>query len=175
MSYLGTQAPNRPILPAIIAGVALILAGAFSVGGVNAFDFRFGFGFFPLIVIAIWPRQAHSLVSLLLIFFAGVFTDWATGGIVGQHALILTVIWGVMRPELRSGPYALLSFLPIWVAACGLAIVLYALTGRFVYGVWPDYYVFVREMLAATVLIPIILLLRARLAVVFSDGEEWDR
>lgn len=175
MTYFGTQTPSRPVLPAVIAGIALILAGVLSVGGLNIFGARYGFGFCPLIVIAIWPRQAHNVLSVFLIFLAGIFTDWATAGVVGQWSLTLVVTWALMRPELRSEPFSPMSFGLIWFGICCLAVLLLTLSGRFVFGLFPDFSTFARQALIATLFLPVIMLLRAPLARLFSDGDEWDR
>ncbi len=174
MTFLDAQAPIRRVWPAIIAGIALFLAGAVSIVGVTVFGFRAGFEFFPLLVLAIWPRDANRMVSLLLVFLGGIFTDWATGGIVGQWALVYTVIWGVLRPELRSAPYAFISLFLCWFATCGLAIILIGVSGWFVFSALPDFTSFGRQIIAATVALPIVLVLRGLLAKRFSDGEEWD-
>lgn len=173
MTYLDVQAPQRKILPAFLAGLALFLGGIISVAGINLFGVRTGFGFVPLLVLAIWPRQANTLISLAFVFFAGLFTDWGTGGIYGQWALTFVLIWGFLRPELRSSPYAPLSLLLVWLATCGLALVVLSLSGYFVLGIYPDLAVLGRQMILATVCLPAVMLLRRALAARFSDGEDW--
>jgi len=111
VTYYEMQAPIRKKTPAIVAAIALFLVGAISIGGFHAFGSRYGFGFLPILVLAIWPRYASPLLSIALVFCAGFFVDWATGGILGQWALIFVVIWGVLRPEMRSAPYAVFSIL----------------------------------------------------------------
>jgi len=137
MTYYEMHAPIRKKTPAVLAGLALFIAGALSIGGINLLGAYAGFEFLPLLVLAIWPRNAHNLLSLAFVFAAGLFTDWATGVTVGQWALVFTVIWGVMRPELRSTPYAPLSFSAMWFAICGLSLVLVSVSGWFVKGIMP--------------------------------------
>lgn len=173
MTYLDVQAPQRKIMPALLAGFALFVAGAISIAGINLFGVMTGFGFIPLLVLAIWPRQTNTLVSLALVFCAGLFTDWATGGIYGQWSLTFILIWGFLRPELRSSPFSFLSLLPVWLATCGLAFVTLYLSGYFVLRIFPDLAVLGRQMLLATVCLPLIMLLRRGLAVRFSDREDW--
>jgi len=173
MTYYEMHAPVRKKTPAIVAGVALFVAGAISIGWINAFGSNVGFGFIPLLVIAIWPRLANPLLSLALVFAAGLFTDWATNQIVGQWALVFTVTWGFLRPELRSSPYAPVSLFFVWLATCGLALILLSLSGWFVRGVMPDLSALGRQMILATLLLPIILLLRNLIAKRLSDREEW--
>lgn len=173
MTYLNVQAPVRKIWPAIIAGLALFMAGALSISGINMFDARLGFGFVPLLVLAIWPRQANTLVSLALVFFAGIFTDWATGGLMGQWSLIFVLVWGLMRPELRNAPFAPLGLGLIWLAICGLALLIISMSGLFVYGIWPDIAALGRQIIIATALLPFVMLLRRGLAMRFNDNEDW--
>lgn len=173
MTFLDVQAPQRKIFPAIVAGIALLLAGSVSIAGLNIFGLRTGFGFIPLLVLAIWPRQANALVSLGFVFLAGLFTDWATGGIYGQWALTFVLIWGFLRPELRGSPYSPLSFFLVWLAICGLALVTLSMTGYFVFGIFPDLSVLGRQMILATICLPAAILLRRGLAMRFSDREDW--
>lgn len=175
MTYLDTQAPIRRIWPAVVAGISLLVASALSVGGLNVFGAFVSFGFLPLVIIAIWPRQANALLSLLFLFWAGIFTDWATASIIGQWALVYVVIWGVLRPELRSAPFSPASLLIFWSATCGLSVVLLSVTGWFVYGVRPDLGALGRQAILATLVLPVIALMRGVVSRRFSDNEEWER
>lgn len=173
MTYFDTQAPVRKILPAILAGIALFLTGGATIGGVNVMGHQIGFAFVPLLIVTIWPRSANTLLSLLIVFFAGLFIDWANAGILGQWALILCVTWGVLRPELRNAPFAPLRVLFIWISICGLAFVLLSVSGMFVYGILPDFAALVRQMILATILLPVSLLLRHLFSVRFGSHESW--
>jgi len=173
VTYYEMHAPIRKKTPAVLAGLALFIAGALSIGGINLLGAYAGFEFLPLLVLAIWPRNAHNLLSLAFVFAAGLFTDWATGVTVGQWALVFTVIWGVMRPELRSTPYAPLSFSAMWFAICGLSLVLVSVSGWFVKGIMPDFTVLGLQIILATLFIPLVLLLRRMVAKRVGDREEW--
>lgn len=173
MTFMDVQTQNRRVFPAIVAGVALLIAASLSIAGLNMFGARIGFGFIPLLVLAIWPRRANTLFSLLLVFLAGLFTDWATGGITGQWALVFVLVWGFLRPELRSSPFALIGLFLVWLATCGLALVVLALSGYFVFGILPDFAALGRQMILATFLLPLFLLLRHGFAMRFSDSEDW--
>mgnify|MGYP001115335226 CR=1 FL=1 len=175
MTFRDTQAPIRSIWAAIGAGLALLLAGALSIISVNLFGQNASFAFLPLIVIAIWPRRASEIASVIAVFAAGIFTDWATGGVVGQWALVFILAWMVFRPELRDQPYAFFQTLIIWVMICGLAIVLLSASGWFIYKVAPDYLALGRQVLLATAVLPFILLLRRWLAYFTGDADEWGR
>ena len=173
MSYYTAQTPIRKIAPVISAGFALFLACALSISGLNAFGFYWGLGLLPLLVIAVWPRRANTVLSLLAIFLAGIFTDWAVGGIFGQSALVYTVIWGFLRPELRSSPYAPFGLFFVWLLTCLVALVLISVSGWFVSGVLPDLASLGRQIIIATLLLPIIVLLRLLIAKRIGDHEEW--
>lgn len=173
MTYLDVQAPTRKVWPALVAGLALFIAGAVSIAGLNMFGVRFGFGFAPLLVLAIWPRRANTLVSLSLVFMAGLFTDWATGGVIGQWALVFVLVWGFLRPELRGSPFAPIGLFFVWLATCGLALVILSMSGYFVFRVLPDFAALGRQMILASLLLPLVTLLRRGLAMRFNDSEDW--
>jgi len=173
MTYLGVQTQTQKIWPTIVAAVTLFIAAAASISGITLFGAWFGFGFLPLAVLVIWPRRTNRLVSLALVFSAGLFMDWATGGIDGQWALIFVLVWGYLRPELRSAPFAPLTLLSVWLAACGLALVVVMLTGYFVFRIFPDFAVLGRQMIFATCLLPVFLLLRHGLAMRANYSEDW--
>lgn len=173
MTYLDVQTQTRKVWPALVASLAVFLAGALSIGGVNLFGVHFGFGFIPFLIIAIWPRRAHRVISIAIVFFAGLFMDWATGGVVGQCALIFVLIWGFLRPELRASPFEPINLFLIWLAICGLALVVIFISGYFVFGILPDFAPLGRQMVLATVFLPLLMLLRYGLAVRFSDNEDW--
>ena len=173
MTYLDVHASTRKSFPAIFAGFTLFFAGAISIAGLNIFGVRVGFGFVPLLILAVWPRRAETLLSLVFVFFAGLFTDWATGGVTGQWALIFVLVWGFLRPELRSSPFSPMSLFFVWLAICGLTVSILLLSGFFVFSVFPDFAGLGRQMLLASILLPLIMLLRGPLARRFSDTEDW--
>lgn len=173
MTYYDMQGPARKTLPAIVAGLALILSGALSIGGVNMFGAYFGFAFIPLLVLAIWPRHANTAVSLILVFLAGLFTDWGTGGILGQWALVFIVIWGLLRPETRSSPFSPIGFFFSWLTICGISFILLSLSGWFVFEILPDSTSLGRQIILATLLLPLALLLRQMIVWRIGENEAW--
>lgn len=173
MRYLSGHTPTRKIWPTLVAGLALFIAAAISISGLNIFGAWVGFGFIPLVVLVIWPRRANRLVSLAIVFSAGLFMDWATGGMDGQWALIFVLIWGYLRPELRSTPFSPMTLLSVWLAACGLALIVLSLTGYLVVRILPDFAVIGRQALFASCLLPVFLLLRHGLATRVHDSEDW--
>lgn len=173
MTYFDVQPPIGKTWPAIAAGAALLFAGALSVTGLNLFGVQFGFGFIPLLVLAIWPRRANGILSIVLVFFAGLFTDWAAGGIIGQSALLFVLIWGVLRPELRSSPFSPINMIVIWLATCGLAVVVLSVSGVFVMGIAPDLTAMARQMILASCLLPVLMLLRKVISMRLTDYDDW--
>ena len=172
MTFLDVQAPQRKIFPALSAALALCLASAISIAGMNLFGVWMSFGFLPLLVLSMWPRQANTLISLGLVFFLGLFTDWAGGAVLGQWALIFVLVWGFMRPEMRESPYSPLRFFLAWLAICGLALVVISVAGYFVFGIMPDFKAIGRQIIMATICLPIILLLRGGLSRLIGDLED---
>jgi hypothetical protein len=172
MTFLDVQVPQRKIFPALTASLALFLASAISITGMNFFGAWMSFGFLPLLVLSMWPRQANTLISLGLVFFLGLFTDWAGGAILGQWALIFVLVWGFLRPETRESPYSALRFFLVWLAICGLALCVICGAGYFVFGILPDFKVIGRQMILATICLPFILVLRGGLSRLFGDLED---
>jgi len=173
VTFLSPQAPIRRTWPAIVAGSALVLAGALSIGGIHLFGAQFGFRFIPLLVLAIWPRKANTILSIIFVFFAGVFTDWAAGDVVGQQAFLFMLVWGFLRPELLNPTLSWSRSFLVWGGICCLAIFVTTLSGWFVYGIMPDFLAFGRQLVLATMLLPVVLIVRLILEKRYSDGEDW--
>jgi len=175
MSFRDMSTPLRSLPAAIIAGVFLILAGAFSIVSVNVLGKSVSFGFLPLIVLVLWPRRASEMASIVMIFLAGLFTDWAVGGVIGQSTLIFTIVWMIFRPEMREDPYALFSLLIVWVLIGLLASALIIAAGWFVYRVKPDLVALILQFSLATIMLPCVLLLRRWVTRFYGNGDEWGR
>jgi len=175
MTFRDVSAPIRSIWPAVFASLGLLLAGALSVISVSLFGQVASFAFLPLIVLAIWPRRANELASIAFIFLAGLFTDWASGGVPGQWVLVYTLVWMLFRPEMRDQPYAILRFIVIWILICGFATIILSLSGWVIYRVLPDFSAFAFQFVAASLPLPIILLLRHWLAHLSGDAESRGR
>lgn len=173
MTYLGVQIAIKRKRPAFIAGAALFLTSAMSISGFNIFESRFGFEFLPLLVLLIWPRRAHTVLSLIIVWSAGLFTDWATGDITGQWALIFILIWGFLRPEMRRDPFAPVSLFFVWLLICLIAILVSSVSGYFIHGIMPDLSPLGRQMSLATLVLPVILILRRAVIVRLKDFEDW--
>lgn len=173
MTYYDMRGPTRKVLPALVAGIALAVTGALSIGGVNMFGAYFGFGCVPLLALLIWPRHANTLLSLVLVFAAGLFTDWGTGGILGQWALVFTVIWGLLRPELRGSPFSPIGLFFAWLLICGISVFLLSLSGWFVFGILPDFAALGRQIIVATLILPVVIFLRHIVSTRIGENEAW--
>lgn len=171
--YYEMQGPNRRTAPAVVAGLLLFLFGALSIGGISVFNLHFGFDFIPLLIIALWPRRARTFLSVILVFLAGLFTDWGTGGVIGQWALIFTVSWALLRPELSGTPYSPTRLIFAWLAICVLAVVLISVSGRFVFDVFPDLASLGRQIILVTLLFPIAAFWRHWIADRLGENETW--
>lgn len=175
MTFRDAQAPIRSVKAAIFAALALFFGGALSIISVNIAGQSISFAFIPLLVIAIWPRRASQIISVIFIFAAGLFTDWASGGVTGQWALVFLLVWMLLRPELRDNAYSISQFMLAWLAICGFAFGLLSVTGWFAYRVLPDYMAFSRQILLVTALLPPIFGLRHWLARFSRSDEDWRR
>jgi len=173
MNFRHSSIVTRSIPAAMLAGLCLLLAGALSIVSVNIFGQIANFAFLPLIIILLWPRRASEIGSLIVIFIAGLFADWAIGGIIGQSSLIFTIVWMIFRPEMREDPYGFLRLIFIWCLVCILASALISLAGWFVYRVSPDIMAFCLQFFIATLILPFIFVLRRWTALRFAGGDEW--
>ena len=173
MTFLSMNSPVKRIGPAFIAGAALFFVAAISFAGLHLFGHRFGFGFLPLLVLVAWPKRANTLVSFAIVFLAGLFTDWATGDIRGQWALIFILVWGYLRPEMRSASSTPVGLFLVWLLVCVVAVLSLSFAGYFVYGVRPDLAPMVRQMILATLMLPILMLLRRAVLLRLSESDGW--
>ena len=173
MTFLNMNSPVKRIGPAFIAGAALFLVATVSFAGLHLFGHRFGFGFLPLLVLVIWPKRANTLVSFAIVFLAGLFTDWATGDIRGQWTLIFILVWGYFRPEMRNASSTPVGLFLIWLLVCVVAVVGLSLVGYFVYGVRPNLAPMGRQMILATFMLPLLMLLRRAVQVRLNESDRW--
>ena len=173
MTFRDVAAPIRSIPIAVFAGFILFVMGALSILSINIFGYELGFGFVPLLVLLIWPRRANEIVSLILVFLAGIFTDWGTAGAIGQSSLVYIVTWALFRPELRVEPYAIRSLIIIWGLIGLLVSALILGTGLFIYRVVPDVQSLFLQFILASLIIPIFLLLRFWIVSRFINRDEW--
>ena len=175
MTFVDLQSSQRSVKLALAAGLLLAFLSAVSVLNVNVAGWRVGFGFVPLLVVLLWPRRANGPVSVAVVFLSGLFADWSMGGVVGQWALVYTVIFALLRAELRNEPFAFLRCFFAWLVAVGFVIILLFVSGHFVFGVLPDFGSLLRQAALGTAVLPFVLALRHWTARMAGATDDWSR
>jgi hypothetical protein len=146
------------------AAIALFLAGLISPLHIIVFGLSWPLLWVPLAIVGLWPRQASSLPSSLILFVAGLWIDWVTLGAVGQWPLVFVAVYAFTRPDLAEPGRGLVRGLARSASALLIGFVLFALSGWFIYGVWPDAGVVAKGVVVFVLSLPVIILLRDLIA-----------
>ena len=160
MATYAASAPVRRNSHLIPAALALAVAGLLSPLHVSLFNVSWPLVWLPFAVVALWPRQASAVPSAVILFFGGLWVDVATLGALGQWPLIFLVTYAVVRPDMAEPGGGVARSLARVATALLVAVPVLALSGRFVYGVWPDWGVVGRGLFVLIVSLPFIALLR---------------
>jgi cell shape-determining protein MreD len=82
-----------------VFGLALVLVSMISFG---VGSFEAALTLVPLSGVFLWPHNASSSLSIVLIFCLGILVDILSNGPFGMWALLYLITYGVLRPDLRS-------------------------------------------------------------------------
>ncbi len=165
------QTPVRRNSHLIPAGFALAVSGLLCVLHLQLFGASWPLLWLPVTVIALWPSRVGPVLSALLLVVAGLWVDFVTLGAPGQWPLVFLVIYSVIRPDRRPAPNSVISGLSRVAVALIIAVLVHSLSGRVVYGVWPDVTSVGRGVLVAMLLTPLVILGRAVATRSFSGGD----
>jgi len=137
MSSLRLQSPKsvRSYLWQVI--LLIIIFTIIGIINFTVFDITISLRWLPLIPIALWPRTAPPIPSIITLFFLGLFQDWVGYDVPGQWALIYIICYAVFRPFQRIKTLEFVQALLLWLGSCLIAFVLLTVSGRLIYGVWP--------------------------------------
>lgn len=127
--------------------------------------------FVPLAGVYLWPRNATSALSAILIFGLGLAVDVLSGGPVGLWAFLYLSLFGVFRPDLRGtekGLYTAWSSFCIWVL---LVIALTWLIGAVFVSGRTDWMSLVTQGSVAVILFPLVYVLRNGVYRILSDPD----
>jgi len=141
----------------------IILSVIFTILGIvsfTLFDVTVSLRWLPLIPIALWPRTAPPIPSIIALFLLGVFQDWVGYAVPGQWALVYVLCFAVLRPFQRIKPLDFVQALLLWIISTLIAFSVLTLSGRFIYGVWPAWGSFINQMACASVIFPMYWFLR---------------
>ena len=152
---------NSHLVP---AGLALFLLGLVAPLHLSLFGASWPLLWLPLAVVGLWPRQASCVPSALMLFVAGLWIDWVTLGAVGQWPLVFVGAYAIMRPDLADAGRGLVRGLSRCAGALLIGLIIFGLSGWFIYGVLPDIALLSRGVLVFAVSLPLLILLRDLIA-----------
>jgi len=168
-----TPATTTRVLPVLLAFLALVLAGALSLLTINVWQRGVTFYLLPLLVVALWPRGVSGVLSVVSLFIGGLWLDWVTQGASGHWSLIFLIYYAVMRPHQHPPSLSFGAAFLSWGVAVLLGLAALGLTGRGLYGIWPDWAQLVWQAGLATLFLPILWGIRVVVGRLISDPDEW--
>lgn len=159
MAYASASLPRRNghLLP---AAVALLLAGMAAPLHIVLGGASWPLIWLPFSIVALWPRQVAALPSAILLLLGGLWVDWTTLGATGQWASVFLITYAVVRPDLAESVRGMVSGLARTGQALLIGLPVLVLTGRVVYGLWPDVMALSRGLLVLLLLLPLIIVIR---------------
>ena len=157
MAYV-SGIPARRNSHLIPAGIALLLGGLVAPLHITLLGASWPLIWVPFAVVAMWPGRASALPSALMLLLGGLWVDWATLGPMGQWSLVYLVTYAVMRPDTSESGRGMAVQVARAVPALLVALPVLALTGRFVYGVWPEWTVVARGIVVFALSVPVLAL-----------------
>lgn len=163
MGYLGV-APvqrNERLLP---TALALLVTGLLSVLEIRLFNESWPLTWLPFAVVALWPRKVGVWPSGLLLLLGGLWVDWTSWGAPGQWPLVFLLTYALIRPDIRGGSRGLGAGMTRFALALLIGVPVLILTGWAVYEAWPDWGTLGRGVVMTTLLLPIFIYLRDKLA-----------
>jgi hypothetical protein len=131
----------------IILTLILTILGVINL---NIAGWNLSLQWLPLIAIALWPRGASPIYSIIALSALGLFQDWVGAGVPGQWALIYLLSYAFTRPFERIKPLSFLFGFIIWLLSAGIAFVVISFSGRIIYSQWPNWIILLRLLLTAT-------------------------
>lgn len=163
MAYLGISPAQRngQLVP---AAFALIITGLISAVDVRLFDESWPLTWLPFVVVALWPRRVGVWPSGILLLVGGLWVDWTTWGAPGQWPLVFLLTYALIRPDIRNAARGLGAGMTRFMLALMVGVPVLILTGWVVYESWPDWGSLGRGIVVATIIAPLIVGLRDRLA-----------
>jgi len=136
----------------------ILLVILFTIIGIVNFtilDVTVSLRWLPLIPIALWPRTAPPIPSIITLFFLGLFQDWVGYDVPGQWALVYIVFYAAFRPFERIRSLDFIQALLLWLGISLIAFTILTVSGRLIYGVWPSWGSFINQMGCASIVLPI--------------------
>lgn len=115
--------PELPTPAALVGALGYVLLQLVAPISVSAGMLTLSAWLVPLAAVLLWPRQAGTVLSVLLLLLIGTGVDFATGLQLGTSALAALVVFALSRPDRaegeRSGWAQWLRFAALALAAVG--------------------------------------------------------
>jgi cell shape-determining protein MreD len=138
---------------AIILSVILTFLGLINV---TFFGWNISLSWLPLMAVALWPRAATPIYSIVALFLLGLLQDSGSFGVPGQWPLIYLLCYAFIRPFERLKSLNFLSGFLLWLLSAGIAFVVISFSGRIIYAEWPNWIILSRLALTTTLLFPLV-------------------
>ena len=167
MAYLGV-APvqhNERLVP---TALALLLTGLFSVVEIPLFGQSWPLTWLPFAVVALWPRQVGVWPSGLLLLMGGLWVDWTSWGAPGQWPLVYLLTYALIRPDFRGDARGVAAGMSRFALSLLIGVPIFIATGWAVYESLPDWGTLGRGIVITTLLVPILIYFRDRIAARMS-------
>lgn len=130
------------------------LLSFFGILNFSLFSFDFSLQWLPLLAIALWPKGARPVRSVIAILILGLIHDWLVFGIPGQWALIFLLSFAAIRPFERLKSLTFGQAVYFWALSVGIGIAVFSFSGRMIYDQWPNWLAMFQAILSATILFP---------------------
>lgn len=154
---------------AILMLIVLTVFGAFNL---NILGQSITLSLLPLVGICLWPRYAHPVISIVIIFLSGLLLDFLTNENLGFRTLVYLTVFSVFRPDARTKEYIFGTALIRWIGVVLLASIVIYFLSRIGRGVKPDIVSMTRQVLIVTALFPIIYFIRHIFKYFLIDSED---
>jgi hypothetical protein len=171
MKIYATSSNSRPghLWQAVLTVLILSVTGIISF---TSFGFHISLQWLPLMAVALWPRTATPILSVIALLLLGLFQDWLGYGVPGQWAFLYLLLFLIIRPFERIKPLHFGQGMSLWLTSVVVGFLVLTLTGRLIYGVWPDWFRLIVPAVTATIIFPIFWLLRQNLQAWLLRREE---
>lgn len=154
------------------ASLSVFILSILGIVSFTAFGLNISLQWIPLMGVALWPRTATPIFSVIALLLLGLFQDWLGYGVPGQWAFLYLFLFLIIRPFERM---KLLNFgkgISLWFTSVLVGLLVLTITGRLIYGVWPDWLRLIVPAATATIIFPVFWLLRKNLQTWLLRREE---
>ncbi len=154
------------------AFLTTLILSLFGIINFSAFGINVSLQWMPLLAVALWPRTAIPILSVVALLLLGLLQDWLGFGVPGQWAFLYLILFAFIRPFERLKPLHFGQGMSLWLMTLTVSLIILTVTGRLLYGVWPNWMRIVIPAITATLFFPIFWILRQNLQSWLIHREE---